>query len=243
MAVGTVWRRVLRFFVQPHGPVKSFEREVEAGGGVVGRTEGGMKTVPTRKVVGSVGRWQNLRSDFFYVSGKVTGRFVRIGKAMEAGTVLPPIEVYKAKLRRRQGKEERDVTEYYVVDGHHRVAMARKLGQDYLDAHVVEYKVGSPAPEAPPAPETPELAVQPATPAAHEAQTAGNRPSAGSLPISSGAPDAGASAASSTPLTEQRVPAPTSTSVPMPAPAGETHWPPSSPAPADAASAASTGGR
>ena len=33
------------------------------------------------------------------------------------------------------------VTEYYVVDGHHRVAMARKLGQDYLDAHIVEYKL------------------------------------------------------------------------------------------------------
>lgn len=32
------------------------------------------------------------------------------------------------------------MTEYYVVDGHHRVAMAKKLGQDYLDAHVVEHR-------------------------------------------------------------------------------------------------------
>jgi hypothetical protein len=38
-------------------------------------------------------------------------------------------------------------SEYYVVDGHHWVAMARKLGQDYFDAHVVEYQVGSAAPE------------------------------------------------------------------------------------------------
>jgi len=60
---------------------------------------------------------------------------------MERGIALPPIEVYKARLRRRRGERDTVVTEYYVVDGHHRVAMARKLGQDYLDAHVVEYKV------------------------------------------------------------------------------------------------------
>ncbi|HEV2123182.1 MAG TPA: hypothetical protein VGW38_10460, partial [Chloroflexota bacterium] len=98
--------------------------------------------IPASKIVGSVGRAQNLRSDFFYKTGQaMTARFVRIGKAMEQGKVLPPIEVYKAKLRRKQGEQEVDKTEYYVMDGHHRVAMAKKLGQDYLDAHVVEYKV------------------------------------------------------------------------------------------------------
>jgi hypothetical protein len=109
-----------------------------------------MATIPTRKVVGSVGRADALRSDFFYRTGRaVTGRFVRIGKAMERGTVLPPIEVYKARLPRRRGDRAVAVTEYYVVDGHHRVAMARKLGQDYLDAEVVEYRVAAPPPAAP----------------------------------------------------------------------------------------------
>jgi hypothetical protein len=103
--------------------------------------------------VGSVGRAHNLRSDFFYRTGRaMTARFVGIGKAMEQGKVLPPIEVYKARLRRRRGEVEAPVTEYYVVDGHHRVAMARKLGQDYLDAHVVEYRVAGPPPAAPAAP-------------------------------------------------------------------------------------------
>jgi len=62
---------------------------------------------------------------------------------MEEGKVLPPIEVYKARLRRQDEETGLQIekTEYYVVDGHHRVAMAKKLGQDYLDAHVVEYKV------------------------------------------------------------------------------------------------------
>ncbi len=147
MGLGSALKRAWQSFVQGHRDVKSFEQEVESAG-IVGRAEGGMKTIPVTKVVGSVGRAQNLRTDFFYKSGKVTGRFVRIGKAMEQGKVLPPIEVYKAKLPRQVGDRQAPVTEYYVVDGHHRVAMAKKLGQDYLDAHVVEYKVAEPRPSA-----------------------------------------------------------------------------------------------
>jgi hypothetical protein len=144
-----------RFLSQSHRPAKSFDQEVESAG-ITGRVDGGMKTIPAAKIVGSVGRAQNLRSDFFYRTGRaMTARFVRIGKAMEAGTVLPPIEVYKARLRRAQNGQEVERTEYYVVDGHHRVAMAKKLGQDYLDAHVVEYRMAAPRPvEAPPAAES-----------------------------------------------------------------------------------------
>jgi hypothetical protein len=163
MSLRGVLRRVARFLAQPHGDAKSFEREVE-GAGITGRADAGMATIPARKVVGSVGRSQNLRSDFFYKTGQaMTARFVGIGKAMGRGVALPPIEVYKARLRRRRGEVEAVVTEYYVVDGHHRVAMAKKLGQDYLDAHVVEYKVAGPpavAP-APPGGATPPPAASP----------------------------------------------------------------------------------
>jgi hypothetical protein len=146
MGLGAWLRAVGRWFFRGHGEVKSFEREVAAQR-LLGRADAGMHTIPTRKVVGSVGRAETLRSDFFYKSGKVTGRYLSIGRAMEQGRVLPPIDVYRARLRRLRGDREAVVTEYYVVDGHHRVAMARKLGQDYLDAHVVEYRVAA----APPA--------------------------------------------------------------------------------------------
>src|SRR5437764_13320240 len=76
-ALKAVWRQ----FAREHRDVRSFEQEVEAAG-IAGRSEGGMKTIPVTKVVGSVGRAQNLRSDFFYKSGKVTSRFLRIGEAM-----------------------------------------------------------------------------------------------------------------------------------------------------------------
>ena len=142
MGIGGVLKALSKFFSGGHGDVKSFD-EIEQSGRIAGRSEGGVKEIPASKIVGSVGRAQNLRSDFFYKTGKVTARFTRIGKAMEEGKVLPPIEVYKVKPEREVGPtgEKKAVTEYYVVDGNHRVAMAKKLGQDYLDAHIVEYKL------------------------------------------------------------------------------------------------------
>jgi hypothetical protein len=141
MQRSTLWRRVIKRLLRKHGDVKSFEHEVQSHGRVAGIADTGTRVVPTEKIVGSVSRWRNLRSDFFYRTGTaITERFVRVGKAMQQGKALPPLELYKLKGRRQAV----DVSEYYVVDGHHRVAMARKLGQDFLDAHVVEYKVAGP---------------------------------------------------------------------------------------------------
>jgi hypothetical protein len=155
-----VLRRLVQLLAPRHGDVKCFDQEVAAAGGLTGRTDGGMRTVPTRKVVGSVGRAGTLRSDFFYKHGRpMTERYVRIGKAMEAGKVLPPLELYLLRPLRVRGDRPAARTEYYVVDGHHRVAMARKLGQDYLDAHVVVHRVaGVPPVPAPPSDETGESA-------------------------------------------------------------------------------------
>jgi hypothetical protein len=128
---------------QKHRDVRRFDQDLGAAGGVRGQVDRGFKEVPVGKIVGSVGRWQNLRSDFFYKSGQITGRFKRVGEAMEKGKSLPPLELYKVK-----GPEQPSA--YYVVDGNHRVAMAKKLGFDSLDAHVVEYKVDGKVEERPP---------------------------------------------------------------------------------------------
>jgi hypothetical protein len=70
----------------------------------------------------------------------MTARFHRVGQAMQEGKTLPPLELYKL-TREPHAAAAAPVSEYYVVDGHHRVAMARKLGQDFLDAHVVAYRL------------------------------------------------------------------------------------------------------
>jgi hypothetical protein len=81
----------------------------------------------------------------------MTQRFHRVGEAMRSGKALPPLELYK--LKRRSGTSgDSPASEYYVVDGHHRVAMARKLGQDFLDAHVTEFRGANP-PNPPASPE------------------------------------------------------------------------------------------
>ena len=143
----SLWRAFWKWLLGRHGELKSLGDEVKQAGGIAGRSRAGQQVVPIEKIVGSVDRAKAMRSDFFYRSGRaVTARFERIGEAMKQGKQLPPIELYKLKVR-RQGREAPPASEYYVVDGHHRVAMARKLGQEYIDANVEAYRVAGPRPE------------------------------------------------------------------------------------------------
>ncbi len=169
MGVQGFWSRLSGRLWHRHGDVRGFEQEVQAAGGASAGHDVGARIVPVEKIVGSVGRWQNLRSDFFYRKGAVTQRFVRIGEAMRRGIDLPPIEVYK--LRRPPSETgEAPASEYYVVDGHHRVAMARKLGQDFLDAKVREFRVGGAPPGG-----VPGLSPMPGTPESLDAPTEGDQ--------------------------------------------------------------------
>jgi len=122
--------------------LKSFDEAVAAAGGVVGRADAGYQVVATADVVGSLDRWRTLRRDFLPLDGSVTARHRRVAEAMREGKALPPLELYAVCSRGSRAAERRS-GEYYVVDGHHRVAMARRLGQDFLDAHVVEYRVAA----------------------------------------------------------------------------------------------------
>jgi CRP-like cAMP-binding protein len=135
----TVWHFLRKLVIHEHRPVRSFDQALEQAGGVTSRVDRGFMEVSTDKIVGSVGRWRNLRSDFLYRTGQaMTQRFHRIGAAMLAGKPLPPLDLWKLKRQpSTPGGTQR--SEYFVVDGHHRVAMAKRLGQDFLDARVIEY--------------------------------------------------------------------------------------------------------
>ncbi len=109
---------------------RSFTDEQRRAGAVhqrMARTE----TVQTQQIVGSVSRAHELRRDFRPPRNQRrrndNERFERIVRAMKRGHELPLIELY------RLGDE------YYVVDGHHRVAAALTVGQLAMDAHVVEF--------------------------------------------------------------------------------------------------------
>lgn len=141
MELTSVLRQVTKVIPRGVGEVKCFERELARAGGVAFRVDLGVRTIPTAQIVGSVGRWNCLRGDFLYKHAPtLSARHQSVGRAMRQGKALPAIEVYELRTSHptTAGKAPRD--EYYVVDGHHRVAMAKKLGVDFLDAHVVLYR-------------------------------------------------------------------------------------------------------
>lgn len=140
-----LWRRLLAaVFAARRAGVKSFERELAAGP-LLSCADAGCQAVNVAQVVGSVGRWRELRPDFFYRSPfRSRERFERVGDALRRGVALPPLELYQLSFYQDGAPEQRRV-EFYVLDGHHRVAMARRLGQEFVDAHIVEYRVATPA--------------------------------------------------------------------------------------------------
>jgi hypothetical protein len=89
--------------------------------------EAGEQFIPVASIVGSVdGASQLFDRNFRPVSDRARARLSSVLVAMRRGESLPPIEVWAWR------------GEYYVLDGHHRVAAARALGSDYISANVIE---------------------------------------------------------------------------------------------------------
>ncbi len=85
------------------------------------------------KIVGSVGRWSDFDPSFLPARASVGERWKRIDRAFQRGEDLPPVELYKIG------------DAYFVVDGNHRVSVARYHGAQWIDARVTE--VGGPVSE------------------------------------------------------------------------------------------------
>ena len=105
--------------------VKSLQEEY-GGLGYLKTRDLGIKPIEVDKITGSVGRAHDLDGSFRFRWKKPTDRYLNIKRMMEEGKALPPIEVYKIR------------DEYYVLDGHHRVAAAKELGQRFIDAHIIQ---------------------------------------------------------------------------------------------------------
>lgn len=110
--------------------IKSF-RAVAAITGAIVPMPVGLREIPVAQITGSVGRSAALGADFLprgrRLHGGARDRYASIERALLRGAVLPPIDVYRLG------------TEYFVLDGHHRVAAAKKIGQLYVDAVVTDY--------------------------------------------------------------------------------------------------------
>ncbi|MEP6894909.1 MAG: universal stress protein [Chloroflexota bacterium] len=92
------------------------------------RTERGLQQIPLDAIVGSVGRYSDFTRTFLPRRDDDRERWARVKAAMEEGLGLPPIEVYKV------GEA------YFVVDGNHRVSIARQEKFTTIQARVIEFK-------------------------------------------------------------------------------------------------------
>lgn len=92
----------------------------------------GVKAVRLDQIVGSVNRYRDFDRAFLPRTDVTAARWQRVNRAWYADISLPPVLLYKV------GEV------YFVVDGNHRVSVARELGQEFIDADVRECYVRVP---------------------------------------------------------------------------------------------------
>ena len=86
----------------------------------------GVQTVRLDQIAGSLNRYHEFDRVFLPASDKLADRWQNVNRAFYQEVSLPPVVLYKV------GQV------YFVVDGHHRVSVARGQGQVYIDAEVRE---------------------------------------------------------------------------------------------------------
>ena len=98
------------------------------------RTERGVHEIPVKAIVGSVGRYTEFTRSFLPRKNEDQERWARVKAVIDdpRGAGLPPIEVYKV------GEV------YFVLDGNHRVSVARQEGFEFIEAHVIEVRTDIP---------------------------------------------------------------------------------------------------
>ena len=99
-----------------------------------GRSDKGIQMIPVNAIVGSVGRYTDFTRTFLPRRAESQQRWANVKAATmdPVGQGLEPIDVYK-------------VSEvYFVLDGNHRVSIARQEGQKTIQAHVIEIQTDIP---------------------------------------------------------------------------------------------------
>ena len=94
----------------------------------------GIKVVDISSIVGTEGRVADFDINFYPASEKSRERWVGMALAYLSRIPLPPVELIQVADR------------YFVRDGHHRISVARSLGQTAMDAEVTTWKTHSPLP-------------------------------------------------------------------------------------------------
>jgi hypothetical protein len=93
----------------------------------------GVRSIPVAAIVGTVDRSKDFDREFLPRRPELRERWKRVEQAFPGGD-FPPISVYEVDGR------------YFLLDGHHRVAIARQRGVEHIDAEVTRLRTRVPLP-------------------------------------------------------------------------------------------------
>ena len=97
-------------------------------------SDGGVRAVPISQIRGSEGRSHCFNRDFDPLDDHTRERWLNIAMIRQQGRTLPLVALVQ-------------VGEFYFVqDGHHRISVARALGQKAIEARVIVWQVSGPLP-------------------------------------------------------------------------------------------------
>ena len=102
--------------------------DVQSGPSLGHRTYAGMRLVKIDAIRGSEGRERDFDAGFHPTQGHNMDRWISVAVARQLGVALPPVELVQVG------------DAYYVRDGHHRVSVARHLGQKEIEAEVTVWE-------------------------------------------------------------------------------------------------------
>ena len=107
------------------GTLLSYD-EVKSALHIGGPIYRGVRTVRVEDIVGSLNRYHQFDRAFLPVEDRIAARWQSVDRAFYQEISLPPVVLYKVG------------GVYFVVDGHHRVSVAREQGQEFIEAEVRE---------------------------------------------------------------------------------------------------------
>jgi hypothetical protein len=116
---GKLWSAVLR---RQRSLLNLYE--VQKGFKLQSRTHAGIQLVPIAKIKGSEGRTTDFDADFRPLNHYNKDRWVGVAVAHNNEVALPAVELVQIN------------DTYFVRDGHHRISVAKQVGQIEIEADV-----------------------------------------------------------------------------------------------------------
>ena len=83
--------------------------------------------IPLERIIGSVGKCELFTPSLMPLSARLKDRWIAIYNLALGPRGFPPIEVYQVNA------------DYYILDGHHRASVSRYLGNQLIEANIIEW--------------------------------------------------------------------------------------------------------